>query len=232
MAGPSRKRLVMIDVGGQKSERRKWIHCFQDVTAILFLVSLSGYDQCLVEERNAVRTSLPAGVGFASPSPPPTRARSGETRLAGREEGKCIVAHTDLIEPNDGRYGRLGLDMFLPVVPNHFLGAYFPFGGFYRFVLTNLRLRCRSSSSIKKICSGREFSTRPLANSSLYGCLLSFLLGMWVAILTKDCMIGGCSLGCLLHSTGFRRTRRRRGRGNAVLPQTVYTTHTKGEQDA
>lgn len=63
MAGPSRKRLVMIDVGGQKSERRKWIHCFQDVTAILFLVSLSGYDQCLVEERNAVRTSLPAGSG-------------------------------------------------------------------------------------------------------------------------------------------------------------------------
>ncbi|KAF8132667.1 guanine nucleotide-binding protein alpha-2 subunit [Mycena galopus ATCC 62051] len=40
-------------VGGQKSERRKWIHCFQDVTSILFLVSLSGYDQCLVEDRDA-----------------------------------------------------------------------------------------------------------------------------------------------------------------------------------
>ena len=44
----------MVDVGGQKSERRKWIHCFQDVTSILFLVSLSGYDQCLVEDRDAV----------------------------------------------------------------------------------------------------------------------------------------------------------------------------------
>lgn len=54
MAGPPKKRLIMIDVGGQKSERRKWIHCFQDVTAVLFLVSLSGYDQSLVEERNAV----------------------------------------------------------------------------------------------------------------------------------------------------------------------------------
>jgi len=43
----------MVDVGGQKSERRKWIHCFQDVTSILFLVSLSGYDQCLVEDRDA-----------------------------------------------------------------------------------------------------------------------------------------------------------------------------------
>jgi len=46
-----RKQAVsLIDVGGQRSERRKWIHCFQDVTAILFLVSLSGYDQTLAED--------------------------------------------------------------------------------------------------------------------------------------------------------------------------------------
>ncbi|EIM92063.1 heterotrimeric G protein alpha subunit 4 [Stereum hirsutum FP-91666 SS1] len=45
--------MLMVDVGGQKSERRKWIHCFQDVTSILFLVSLSGYDQCLVEDKDA-----------------------------------------------------------------------------------------------------------------------------------------------------------------------------------
>src|SRR6202040_277545 len=46
--------MLMVDVGGQKSERRKWIHCFQDVTSILFMVSLSGYDQCLVEDKDAV----------------------------------------------------------------------------------------------------------------------------------------------------------------------------------
>ncbi|KAJ6592631.1 heterotrimeric G-protein alpha subunit, GPA2-like protein [Mycena capillaripes] len=45
--------ILMIDVDGQKSERRKWIHCFQDVKSILFVVSLSGYDQCLVEDRDA-----------------------------------------------------------------------------------------------------------------------------------------------------------------------------------
>ncbi|KAF8508763.1 heterotrimeric G protein alpha subunit 4 [Gautieria morchelliformis] len=45
--------MHMLDVGGQKSERRKWIHCFQEVTSILFLVSLSGYDQCLVEDKDA-----------------------------------------------------------------------------------------------------------------------------------------------------------------------------------
>lgn len=47
------QHLNMVDVGGQKSERRKWIHCFQDVTTILFLVSLNGYDQCLVEDKDA-----------------------------------------------------------------------------------------------------------------------------------------------------------------------------------
>jgi guanine nucleotide-binding protein subunit alpha len=47
--------MLMVDVGGQKCERRKWIHCFQDVTSILFLVSLSGYDQCLVEDKDTVR---------------------------------------------------------------------------------------------------------------------------------------------------------------------------------
>lgn len=50
--------MLMVDVGGQKSERRKWIHCFQDVTSILFLVSLSGYDQCLIEDKDAVRVPL------------------------------------------------------------------------------------------------------------------------------------------------------------------------------
>ncbi|KAF8177569.1 G-protein alpha subunit-domain-containing protein, partial [Mycena galopus ATCC 62051] len=49
--------MVLVDVGGQKSERRKWIHCFQDVTAIFFIASLSGYDQCLIENRDAIKTS-------------------------------------------------------------------------------------------------------------------------------------------------------------------------------
>lgn len=41
----------MFDVGGQRSERKKWIHCFDNVTAILFVVAISGYDQCLAEDR-------------------------------------------------------------------------------------------------------------------------------------------------------------------------------------
>jgi len=45
----------MVDVGGQRSERRKWIHCFENVTSIMFLVALSEYDQALVESDNENR---------------------------------------------------------------------------------------------------------------------------------------------------------------------------------
>ncbi|KAJ8347155.1 hypothetical protein SKAU_G00285560 [Synaphobranchus kaupii] len=45
----------MVDVGGQRSERRKWIHCFEKVTSIIFLVALSEYDQVLVESHNENR---------------------------------------------------------------------------------------------------------------------------------------------------------------------------------
>jgi hypothetical protein len=48
----------MVDVGGQRSERRKWIHCFENVTSIMFLVALSEYDQVLVESDNEVRSEV------------------------------------------------------------------------------------------------------------------------------------------------------------------------------
>jgi guanine nucleotide-binding protein G(i) subunit alpha len=40
----------MFDVGGQRSERKKWIHCFENVTTIIFLVAISEYDQLLMED--------------------------------------------------------------------------------------------------------------------------------------------------------------------------------------
>lgn len=40
----------MVDVGGQRSERKKWMYCFQDVTAVLFCVALSEYDLKLYED--------------------------------------------------------------------------------------------------------------------------------------------------------------------------------------
>jgi GTPase SAR1 family protein len=48
--------FILVDVGGQRSERRKWLHCFQDVTAIIFCVSMSEYDQFLNEDDTVRRT--------------------------------------------------------------------------------------------------------------------------------------------------------------------------------
>jgi len=52
--------FTMIDVGGQRSERRKWIHCFSNVTAIIFVVSLSSYDTPLREDssQNTMKEAL------------------------------------------------------------------------------------------------------------------------------------------------------------------------------
>lgn len=45
----------MYDVGGQRNERKKWIHCFDDVTAVIFVASLSEYDQVLYEDNTVNR---------------------------------------------------------------------------------------------------------------------------------------------------------------------------------
>uniref|UniRef100_A0AAY5ECT3 Guanine nucleotide-binding protein G(i) subunit alpha-2 n=2 Tax=Electrophorus electricus TaxID=8005 RepID=A0AAY5ECT3_ELEEL len=45
----------MFDVGGQRSERKKWIHCFEGVTAIIFCVAMSAYDLVLAEDEEMNR---------------------------------------------------------------------------------------------------------------------------------------------------------------------------------
>lgn len=53
----------MFDVGGQRSERKKWIHCFEGVTAIIFCVALSAYDLVLAEDEEMVRDRESPVVG-------------------------------------------------------------------------------------------------------------------------------------------------------------------------
>ncbi|KAF8180779.1 heterotrimeric G protein alpha subunit A [Mycena galopus ATCC 62051] len=52
--------ILLIDVGSSRSERRKWIHCFESVTSIVFCTALSDYDQIVPEEpkRNRMQESL------------------------------------------------------------------------------------------------------------------------------------------------------------------------------
>jgi len=50
----------IFDVGGQKSERKKWIHCFDNVKAVIFVASLACYDELMFEDNttNAMIDSL------------------------------------------------------------------------------------------------------------------------------------------------------------------------------
>lgn len=45
----------MYDVGGQRNERKKWIHCFDNVTALIFVGAISEYDQVLYEDKHQNR---------------------------------------------------------------------------------------------------------------------------------------------------------------------------------
>ena len=52
--------ITILDVGGQRSERKKWLHVMDNVDAVLFIASLSDYDQRLNEDstRNRMQESI------------------------------------------------------------------------------------------------------------------------------------------------------------------------------
>jgi len=45
-----KRTFRFVDVGGQRAERRKWVHCFDGVTAVLYCACLSSYDLPLRED--------------------------------------------------------------------------------------------------------------------------------------------------------------------------------------
>jgi len=51
------RQFHLFDVGGQRNERRKWIHCFENVTCVIFVAAMSEYDQVLFEDETTNRMS-------------------------------------------------------------------------------------------------------------------------------------------------------------------------------
>jgi guanine nucleotide-binding protein G(i) subunit alpha len=47
--------ITVLDVGGQRTERKKWIHCFEGVTCCMFVAAISEYDQKLFEDEKVNR---------------------------------------------------------------------------------------------------------------------------------------------------------------------------------
>jgi len=48
-------KFRLLDVGGQRSERKKWVRCFENVTAVLYVVAISEYDQLCYEDNETNR---------------------------------------------------------------------------------------------------------------------------------------------------------------------------------
>lgn len=48
-------KFKMFDVGGQRNERKKWIHCFENVTCVMFVAAISEFDQKLYEDEDTNR---------------------------------------------------------------------------------------------------------------------------------------------------------------------------------
>jgi len=66
----------VLDVGGQRSERKKWVHCFEAVDVLLFVIAVSEFPQRLREDEATVspifqRTSPHAGHRHSADSSPP-----------------------------------------------------------------------------------------------------------------------------------------------------------------
>ncbi|BGP21048.1 hypothetical protein JCM10213_007565 [Rhodosporidiobolus nylandii] len=49
------RKILVVDVGGQRSERKKWIHCFENVNILLFVIAISEYPQMLYEDETINR---------------------------------------------------------------------------------------------------------------------------------------------------------------------------------
>jgi len=54
--------IQFVDVGGQRSERRKWIRCFEGVDAIIYLVALDEYNMTITENNSTNRLEESLGV--------------------------------------------------------------------------------------------------------------------------------------------------------------------------
>jgi len=53
-------KFLVVDVGGQRNERRKWMYVFEDVKAVVYVVNLAGYSMVLYEDesRNRMNEAL------------------------------------------------------------------------------------------------------------------------------------------------------------------------------
>lgn len=50
-------KFVVYDVGGQRAERKKWVHCLKEASCLIYVAGVSGFDEKLVEDPDDNRLS-------------------------------------------------------------------------------------------------------------------------------------------------------------------------------
>ncbi|CAI5456010.1 unnamed protein product [Caenorhabditis angaria] len=113
-----RKHVIrLIDVGGQKTERRKWIHFFEGVTAVMFVTSLSCFDQFVLDD--TARTEIEE-EGKATDSSNPVVLVSWETSL-NRIENRVLIRSASSDASKLLNRLQDSVELFKSVLKNNFL---------------------------------------------------------------------------------------------------------------
>ena len=158
----------MVDVGGQRSERRKWIHCFENVTSIIFLVALSEYDQILFESDNENRMEESKAL-FKTIITYPWFQNSSVILFLNKKdllEEKIVYSHlVDYFPEYDGMSIVLFITLFVFIIYNvYFVMKELLICSFCSFIhlsiifqLVTRRCRCQLTGPKKDPIHAREF---------------------------------------------------------------------------
>lgn len=115
----------ILDVGGQRNERRKWVHCFDQVQAVIYVAAINEYDQRLYEDETVNRVEEALKL-FREVVNNPVFKSSGmilflnKSDLYGNKLNKSPIRYIDNRDPEDRRFDETRFE--------DFRGPYCPMG--------------------------------------------------------------------------------------------------------
>ncbi|KAF8374890.1 hypothetical protein PRIPAC_81319 [Pristionchus pacificus] len=115
----SNRTIRLIDVGGQRTYRKKWIHYFDGVAAVLFVVSMAAYDQSLDEVDKMLKPVLHKDIFpvEAVKPKPDNRLRDSAQLFGDMLRSKYLATAAFILFLNKK-------DLFWKKLPIHPLGKY------------------------------------------------------------------------------------------------------------
>ena len=84
---PALLPLCLVDVGGQRPERRHWFHALDHVACVVFVASVADFDQTLAEDRR--RSNAPTLSNSDASSGPAAGSGADESAVAAAPVSPC-----------------------------------------------------------------------------------------------------------------------------------------------